>query len=1257
MSLGSDRVPLPKDSERFQLMCLAVLRVTLEAPGLRQYGRSGQKQKGIDLYGQTKEGLLGVQCKLRNRKKLKFSEIEGDIEKAKEFLPKLRMLLIATTAARDAALQEQLAQLSDQHLRAGLFAIEPVFWEDIEDAINQNSKLRQEITQPDWGPHLESAFVPMLKNALDALGLGSLTALDDEIKTILESHQNDPASALTLLQDLRKRRQETLEATDRSTLATQIGLLQLKTGNPMEAANSFVDAGEFTPDSPEATALRAAGLSMRGDDDAAFVLAEDVCLEHPSIARAHAVRIRTDATSSLTELQASVPPDVADDPEVLSALADRAEEAGQLELAAEHTRKVVAYAPDWIDGKLNLAVLLLRMGAGELWAAGKILGQDARSLVEEAASILNEIDEQLASADPGRWRALVQHNLANAKEALGDSVGAESARAQAFALAQGIDEIACGYAQALNRRGDSDGAIRILQTRVDACGTLAVRHCLANVLIDRAAEGDLERSVSILYDGLPAIAGLRSSLLQYVYYSALCGAIELTGREVDSKLPNGLTKCLELQMYILLDKGEATIKQLADDTFALALAATGDDVFKSECARILRGLSRADDAISLWKQVDVTQVNVEVVKDGIRAAMAGEDEVWALDACRAIRESGQLNRDLLEYEFSRLFDVGEFDQAEAVLADLLAVIPTDSWALANRCLLGFKAKRPEWIDPDFVAKHPASEVDSDLGRVATLVLMHSDRAAALDYGYELYRRHPDDEGAHFALIQAVFNPDFPPLRIPKVESIQMGVAVRVETDEGARVYFLEDGKDPSPAAGRNEFAADHPITMALLGCKVGDAVSIPGSKPPLKGIVERIADCRLGRANQCMEEWTTRFPNHNFIQRVKMPGPREGMSAEEALGPLMEVLEGDEQRRREFEALYNRGNASLANIASAVGATVLEVMGEYASNPKLVVRAANGSDYEKAVARDVVSSGGILVIDGSALATLSMLGQVESLKEWPCPVIASQALFEELGILKSKYSKVGGASFLGMRDGKPVFTELSPDAAKAAFDRVDGIERAIKSIAEFRGGKALLSLPERLSDVLSKILPASTAQTVGIGADPRLTVLTDDVWIGNVVRLVGGRATSTGALLFELAQRGNVEADTFADGILSMLRWRYRVIGVSSDVIVRACEIDEWKVGDNVEAVLEHLRDPVVRGSSLVGVVASALAKLWRKAPLQESATVLTSTIVEALLKRPDRGQCVIAIYRLIDPAFGLNVIQAPVAKQVIEATATGRLR
>jgi hypothetical protein len=102
MSDANNEQLLPPPSwDKFEEICADLFSRIWNDTQLVRYGRTGQRQNGVDIYGKENGADSGVRCKGKRSwppTKLTIAEINAEIEKAKKFSPALKTYIIATTA-------------------------------------------------------------------------------------------------------------------------------------------------------------------------------------------------------------------------------------------------------------------------------------------------------------------------------------------------------------------------------------------------------------------------------------------------------------------------------------------------------------------------------------------------------------------------------------------------------------------------------------------------------------------------------------------------------------------------------------------------------------------------------------------------------------------------------------------------------------------------------------------------------------------------------------------------------------------------------------------------------------------------------------------------------------------------------------------------------------------------------------------------------------------------------------------------------
>lgn len=133
--------PKPKEWNTFEDVVCDVFSRKFDNHNFQRYGRSGQRQFGVDIAGPTIKGLLGIQCKHHPDGNISLSEIDDEIAKSESFLPQLGEFIIATSADRDATAHGHVLQVSEARKANGKYPVGIKFWQDIYDWLGEFPEL------------------------------------------------------------------------------------------------------------------------------------------------------------------------------------------------------------------------------------------------------------------------------------------------------------------------------------------------------------------------------------------------------------------------------------------------------------------------------------------------------------------------------------------------------------------------------------------------------------------------------------------------------------------------------------------------------------------------------------------------------------------------------------------------------------------------------------------------------------------------------------------------------------------------------------------------------------------------------------------------------------------------------------------------------------------------------------------------------------------------------------------------------------
>jgi tetratricopeptide (TPR) repeat protein len=131
---NNEQLRPPPSWDKFEEICADLFSRIWNDSQLVRYGRQGQRQHGVDIYGKENGADSGVQCKGKRDwppTKLTTSEIDAEIEAAKKFKPFLKNYIIVTTADNDVHVTDHVNAISAEHAKLDLFRVTVFGWNEL----------------------------------------------------------------------------------------------------------------------------------------------------------------------------------------------------------------------------------------------------------------------------------------------------------------------------------------------------------------------------------------------------------------------------------------------------------------------------------------------------------------------------------------------------------------------------------------------------------------------------------------------------------------------------------------------------------------------------------------------------------------------------------------------------------------------------------------------------------------------------------------------------------------------------------------------------------------------------------------------------------------------------------------------------------------------------------------------------------------------------------------------------------------------
>jgi len=856
MTLQSFEFPRPDNGTTFETYCLKIIRHYFKLQSLQKYALSGHSQSGVDLFGVSEEGQrYGVQCKLRNRGEiLTQKEVIQEIDKAKNFQPSLNRYLIATTAKRDPQLQRFAATVSKEHSSVGLFTVDVYSWDDLEEIL----KVTPDLVRDLYGWAISD----------------SPTSRGDVHREIDEAFEwvrrGQAEVTLELLLGIKKRRWDQLSSREMYRVLANIGNARLAQQDNNGAAQAFIEAATHQPIDEDAKALQALGYLVAGDPEQAREMANALCRDHPGLARAHMIRIRTAPENiSLDELIETVPIVVRSDSEVALALHDRAVAENRLQVAEKIIRESTKGSePVWPLLRFALGATIQQQELDKARSSfdGLIVHDKARIL--EAAAIFSSILVGERESDELAVRCYL--NRAICYRLVGELKLAREDFQRAYDIEPQEERVVIACAHSAYRDRDApDEAIGILEKQEAAQPSLKIERLLAEILSGRGNRGDLERAAHLLESHLPRLGELtekeRAGTIEalaslYVQLGQGEKAATLLAEFPEDMLRPAYRAMVHGNILWRLGRVEEALVEAGIAKDAVSDSEVWDEVCR--VALLLEQLGQYEDAFRLWRKVVLPEVVSKETDHLLYCARKAGEHSFVLMFCQQLRASGHYEMRSICHEVEILWQYEEYSEVRKVLLDYLGRFPDDKFARLRLTTLAMQQGWEDLVESDPAMLPAVEEVEAaEVGQeVVDVLRLGPSPMLAVDYSYSLYRRFPDRAAAQGALIASMLRPGSAGLTIVAPSRVELGTAVCYRELESEETHWVVIEDSPDSSMARGEYTSGHALVRAMLGKSVGDEfpISEHGVRNRTGAIVE-IRDKRIYRAQESMKHWVEKF--------------------------------------------------------------------------------------------------------------------------------------------------------------------------------------------------------------------------------------------------------------------------------------------------------------------------------------------------------------------------------------------------------------
>jgi tetratricopeptide (TPR) repeat protein len=1058
MSLSGTTLPKPKNWQDFERQTRELFACVLNDPNTQLNGRQGQAQNGVDVFGYRNKDincLVGVQCKEKYKDEVTEAELRDEVNKAKNFTPKLSEFILITTAPRDQKIQKSARLLTEELAQTSHPILVYVWgWEDIEEHASKYEQAWKAFDQT-WDPFTQRGFeelsikIDKLTESFNrpANGMrapssgptdlhlgksdentprhGQITAFQ---RVIDDGHARD---ALKQLTKLRSDEWSVASRSERYRILVAIASAKLKLGEYDQAGPLLLDAYSECPEHKNARKNQATGLLLLQDHGGAAKVAREILADD-----------RNNADAAGTLIQALIKELTCNDP--LKEIPEELREAEAVLVAHVHFLRC-RDNPVWIDVARTAEKKYPESHLLKLFAAEAVLDELARNDRDAfAGGILKNITTQEIDA-------AVATLYAEAREAID----------KGYAL---LPSIAHNAAMALRFSGDLVKAKEILDTAIKQYPSDE------NLRLQRAiiafSENDPAGALAVLPDKPqdPEAIGILAEAL------AATGkpddALSLINNTDQSKLPEHVkTALLDVRVRFYIAHGE---RQLAIDTLAQCVAkepenlhlralqihlhrAAGDDdgarlAFEEAIAVVYdhtglqsrlmlsfeaRKLGRDDAIVGLL----VNRVATDRENEGLQVLIASSINSGLWVTAREILGSISTSLQGTEW-FLRAYAILAINTGDPAAAEkisrYLANWPNDAQMILAQ--IGIWQRDGRDIDIQRLLQNlDLSALDGPPGqcvRIGAAITHYGDASRGLRYGYSVLMNHWDDPKAHLAYQGLILLNDKIGEAMPSPTVVTENTVVCLFAEGQERRYRIE--KEHHAFFKDEQLNPKDDLALLLTGKKQGDNIVIPegiGLKTIqilwIKPVYLDALHCSLDRFNE-------RFPRANGPLRFKFDPT--------ATDPLEDVRAITKARAETHQRILNDYQSKGLPLSFAAALLGIDPLDAWSGLPSVNIKfqVCRGTFPERREALLTIDKHGRkgCVLDAITLSVVRRLGVERAVAEVCGTIHTPQTVIDLLAFrtLEAQQNIGKQMGFMAWQNDRLAFQKYSEEMMKQVED-------------------------------------------------------------------------------------------------------------------------------------------------------------------------------------------------------------------------------
>lgn len=1241
-------VPRPSVWQAFEQGSSILWRKILNDDSLHRFGRSGQAQHGMDMFGYRNGDpakIIGIQCKCKGHdEQATEAELRADLEKALRYEPQITEYYFTTTAPDHAPLQTIAAKITEEQRLLGRRIIVRAWgWGTLEQRISEHPDVAL-VFDPNHSATAKiqdsrhDQLMTLLKPLHDSIiakpnGIftDTISATPGAAETLLDAEIDryrdlmtggQPKSALKLLQTLLGSLTSANSPHIWFRVKANIGHCHLHLGDEQLAAKWLDEAVEHAPQDPKAAANAVLALTLQSKNQEAFDLATVELAKDPTNDVLAAYAVQAAGLLGSQDVLSSVPPACRDMEAVRKYEINHLRTIGDTrwrDLALEGLQRCPDdefYQRHSAEGKLES---VLKGNHEQTW----LLSAEDRQHVASAAQTLQSLwnDAKSGEVASRQDNIVLCLNAASALMLLGEFEKAEALIDEGLSIKPADADLQVKAAAIALE--SSDGPIPA--ALFDPLPSEGIGFLLK---IQIAAHNGNWTYLAGL-QGEASLATVPSSEIATVETLAEIANIRQLAQsgpeEAGERLSNSIARNVGAgRPLVLLAQlaHELSLPDVAKVAYDHALAAVTESSHIADRQMLARYASRRRDHAAVIRlldgYIDTSKLSEELFELASAFAYQFPPKARGLGFFNSlptsVRETSQ---------YSILEGILHYHRGDLVSAEerLRAAVGHDPASIKPLLMLAqtlLRQKKRDVISALVLDLDPFAMSGSPLDHMhlAHLLRMSGRLDDALKLGFATFEANRNEAAVNLQWLGLTFS-CLSHLQALSAGPLAIGKWVTLSSDDSQTIEFTMVAHPGRPA--ERKFDQSHALAARALGLGVGDSFVITdGLGRERRWTLNSIEHEYLHAHHDVSENFNERFPDEAGFWIIK--------SAADDLEPFMDVVRQHSERQERLLDQYTRQQVPISILAEISGSSAAAMADTLRSN-RIEIEVCEGTLPERNYAAQTVRRflGKGIVLDTLTHWAAVEIGAMPILQEVFGRVLVPRSTLDELMKLQDddtdvvEGSEMTGTAFY--HGGKFYYDEMTPErraARSAAIQaRVDSLSSECEVVP--------VHAPEDADPEIVERLDGGSLDPMFVAREHGVMLLSEDKHYRNWAASQQVPGAWLQAVLMVAADEGLLSAGRYALLTADLAIIGHGPVTFNATVLGNIVKQTTPETRNRLFAIARCLGVEKADMQSHLNVFDDTLKLLWSPPKVSSTAMLATSLLLQNALRfRPELQQTVL---------------------------------